>query len=207
MMLSMPPTQATLSFAEMYLNNLRNPPEPPPVLTWKDILDEEPYEGQHWQGVYGLPPGSTVENWEIHSSESSPSLSPLDDLDDLDDSHSSLASPESSDDIQATVAPDQSLSFPTRDPQVYHYRREFEELQARQYWKADWRMDAMVSRPFDIGDASTLGGHQYDTMILSEIFNIFRTLASTYPQRAFDGDELYTRTRGEGIICAFCVTY
>ena len=32
-----------------------------------------------------------------------------------------------------------------------------EELQARQYWRADWRSDATVDTRFDLGNASSLG--------------------------------------------------
>lgn len=32
-----------------------------------------------------------------------------------------------------------------------------EELQARQYWRSEWRTDAAIEKPFDLGDASSLG--------------------------------------------------
>ncbi|KAG1717437.1 Spc98 family-domain-containing protein [Suillus paluster] len=148
---------ALLSAAPMHIvEAVKNPPEAPPSLTWKDILDEEPFEGQHWEGVYGLPPGSTIEGWEQMSDSSTPSLSPWDeDSDDLDDNDSFTytedppSSPVPVERISSYGQPNLSLS--------YHHRRVVEELQARQYWREEWRTDADVSQPFNLGDASTLG--------------------------------------------------
>jgi len=191
------------------MENIRNPSKPLPTLTWKDILDEEPFEGQHWEGVQGLPLGSTVENWDTHSGGSTPSLSPvddLDDLDDLDDSPSLLASPELLDDTSAQAAATTQRVAVLRNymPKYHHHRRDFEELQARQYWRADWRTDADTTRPFDIGDASTLGG--YECSIRLRLLNIsihsFRAVLSTRSSRIFD-DWSWIRPRGEIITSSF----
>ena len=40
------------------MDRLRNPGKVKAGLTWADILAEEPFEGQHWEGVYGLPPSA-----------------------------------------------------------------------------------------------------------------------------------------------------
>lgn len=154
-MLSLPPPQSTIAFAENFLDNIKNPPKPPHTLTWKDILAEEPFEGQHWEGAYNLPPGSTVEDWDTHSGGSTPSLSPLDDSDDLGDSLSSFDSEEPMEVIPPLI---KTVGNPQRGQQSYSHRREFDKLQARQYWKSDWRVDAaLLNKPFNIGDASTLG--------------------------------------------------
>ncbi|KAJ7094376.1 Spc98 family-domain-containing protein [Mycena epipterygia] len=140
MTLSAAATPATLAYADSYLEGIKNPPQPPPGLTWADIFGNDPLEAE--------------------SSSSSASLSPLNsddlELDDEDDSFSSLG-PE--DDI-----PDAPLSTPanepSRPPHTYAHRKEFEQLQARQYWRDDhvWRGDLKgKARAFDIGDASTLG--------------------------------------------------
>lgn len=122
-------------------------------MTWKDILAEEPFEGQHWEGVFGLPPGSTVEGWEARSNGSTPSLSPWDDDDSLDedDSRSSF------EDLRSPVlqAPAAVKSHPVH--QVQNHRLHVEELKSAQYWRDDWRIDADVTRPFDLGEPSTLG--------------------------------------------------
>ena len=47
-----------------------------------------------------------------------------------------------------------------RKEQMYGHRKDVEELQARQYWRAEWRSDVSLSRPFALGDASTLGKSQ-----------------------------------------------
>lgn len=154
--LAMPPTDATLRVAEEYMENIKNPPKPPLGLTWKDILAEEPFEGQHWEGAYNLPPGSTVEDWDTHSGGSTPSLSPWDDSDDPDESLSS------SDSLAPTAEPDQldaaQKSISSSHPRMaFGHRQDVEQLQARQYWRPGWRPDIPISQRFDIGDASTLG--------------------------------------------------
>ncbi|KAG1760722.1 Spc98 family-domain-containing protein [Suillus occidentalis] len=155
-LLSAAPAASTLKHADAYVEAIKNPPEPPPSLTWKDILAEEPFEGQHWEGVYGLPSGSTVEGWEKTSDGSTPSLSPWDDdSDDLDDDDSfpytedAPSSPDPVERVSSYGQPNLNLS--------YQHRRVVEELQARQYWREEWRTDADLTRPFNLGDASTLG--------------------------------------------------
>ena len=41
-------------------------------------------------------------------------------------------------------------------PEFYKHRQAFEDLQARQYWKPEWRIQADLDRPFSLGDHSTL---------------------------------------------------
>ncbi|OCH94284.1 hypothetical protein OBBRIDRAFT_163520 [Obba rivulosa] len=158
-LLSEPPTQKTLEYAEQCMEKHLHPKKPAAALTWQAILAEEPFEGQHWQGAYGLPPGSTVESWDTDSGGSTPSLSALDDSDDLEDEMLSLSgtSPQG-------VPPTEEAQEPRIPPRVtYSHRREVEDLQARQYWRSEWHTDASTSRPFDIGDASTLGPAIYRT--------------------------------------------
>ncbi|KAJ7256514.1 Spc98 family-domain-containing protein [Mycena haematopus] len=134
-------TPATLAFADTYLEAIRNPPPPPAGLTWADIFGDDAREAG--------------------SSSSGASLSPLnsDDLeldDDDEDSFSSL-------DPEDVAPPETPLSVainePSRPPHTYAHRKEFEQLQARQYWREGyvWPGDKGKARAFDIGDASTLG--------------------------------------------------
>ncbi|KAH0840303.1 hypothetical protein J3R83DRAFT_1313 [Lanmaoa asiatica] len=127
--------------------------EPPAPITWKEILAAEPFEGQHWEGVYGLPAGSTVEGWETRSDGSTPSLSPWDEDDSLD----SDTSP-SLEDLSPPVigTPGESNSQYRVHRQQSHFEL-IERLKTQQYWREDWKIDVDVSRPFDIGDPSTLG--------------------------------------------------
>ncbi|KAG9317863.1 Spc98 family-domain-containing protein [Chiua virens] len=148
-LLASAPCRATHTFAEAYKD--ARPPEPPAPITWKEILAEEPFEGQHWEGVYGLPVGSTVEGWETRSGGSTPSLSPWDEDDSLD----SDGIPSSFEDLPAPV------TGPPREQntryRIRHQENPLEQLKANQYWRDDWKIDVDVSRPFDISDPSTLG--------------------------------------------------
>ncbi|KAJ7681203.1 Spc98 family-domain-containing protein [Mycena rosella] len=138
MTLSATPTPATLAYAETYLEGIKNPPPPPPGLTWADIFGDDPLEAES-------------------SSSSSASLSPLnsDDLE-LDNEDDSISSLDPEDDAVPDVPPGAPVSELSRPPHTYAHRKEFEQLQARQYWRDDhvWRGD---TRAFDLGDASTLG--------------------------------------------------
>lgn len=141
----------------------RNPTKPPTGLTWKDILNEEPFEGQHWQGAYGLPPGSTVENWDEESDSSLLSLSALDYLNESEDDMSSLDHEKRDQkDPSPSSSPPPILGEKKKD-EAYTHRPRWdhldivESLQARQYWRSEWRLNMPTNRPFDFGDPSTLG--------------------------------------------------
>ena len=162
--LSLPPDQSTHEFAESYLQRAYNPPRPSGHLTWAEILAEEPFHGQHWEGVYRLPPGSTVEGWELQSSGSEPSLSPWDDDYNRGDGSDSLSLAGS---LTSMRFEENEGSLPDergRDdeaplknvPEFYKYRQAFEDLQARQYWRPEWRIRADLDRPFSLGNHSTL---------------------------------------------------
>ncbi|KAF8914341.1 Spc98 family-domain-containing protein [Gymnopilus junonius] len=158
--LNRPPSDVTVVKAKTYLETIAHPPPPPPSLTWADILAEDPFEGEHWEGIdvpgsaQGASEGRDPEEWDT-----SPSLSPLS-SDDLplegeDDSFSSAAYQESSE-----SSPPSSPSPATRPvaiPYSYEHRKIFEELKAKQYWRDDWHTDAATNPQFNIGDPSTLG--------------------------------------------------
>lgn len=151
--MSVPPSRSTLAFAETY--NEIDSSKLETFITWKDILAEEPFEGQHWEGVYGIPSGSTVEGWETRSTGSTSSLSSWDKSDSLEDE----------DDIELQQSPEESTqpgeASDTSRRIVRHSVHSsltiVEDLKAQQYWRDDWRIGIDVSRPFDIGDPSTLG--------------------------------------------------
>ncbi|KAF9498676.1 hypothetical protein BDN71DRAFT_1443067 [Pleurotus eryngii] len=157
--LAMPPDESSLRYADKYLDRVSNPPATP-GLTWKDILADEPFEGEHW-------------NYDQSDSGSSPSLSPLDsdDLQFPDDSSSSA------DDLQDAPSPIEPESRTAPDEsnrrQRFEHRQILEELQKQQYWHKG-RLDIPVdlSRPFDVGDPSTFGP------------SINRALARTYDKEA-----------------------
>ncbi|KAI6034851.1 Spc98 family-domain-containing protein [Pisolithus orientalis] len=156
LLLSAIPSRSTLAFADTYDD--RDSPEKEPPLTWKGILAEEPLEGQHWEGVYGLPPGSTIEGWETKGTDSDSSLSTWDDLDSLgnDDGDEDIWNRPSEDPpSQGVHTPDTSQR--TVPSHVPTYLTAVEELKAQQYWRDDWHIGVDVNRPFDLGDPSTLG--------------------------------------------------
>ena len=141
-----------------------HPPKLPGPLTWAEILAEEPFHGQHWEGVYGLPRGSTVEGWEVQSSGSSPSLSPWDDDYSRDDGSDSLslAGSLTSMKLEENEGPlpiegrNDDIAALEVVPGFYKHRQAFEDLQARQYWGPEWHIQADLDRPFSLGDHSTL---------------------------------------------------
>lgn len=170
-LLSLPPQPATLTFAEEYLESIHNPPTPAYTLTWKDILAEEPFEGQHWEGAYGLTPGSTVENWESRSNGSTPSLSPWDDDSDGhgEDSLSFAGSSLQEDDGPPLELKDADFSSikMVSQPQLYAHRDIYEKLKASQYWRPEWHVSFNTTRPFSLGEPSTLGSPHESHIYLS----------------------------------------
>lgn len=143
-------------------HTLKNPPPPPKPLTWADIFAEEPFEGEHWEGVYGLPPGS-VRGDATYDRDSTPSLSPLEsdvDLDD-DDTNSLFASgigeprptiPEKREPIMKSAEIDKTVP-----PYTVSHQQSLEDMETKQYWKEDWQADVDTGREFDLNDPSTLG--------------------------------------------------
>ncbi|TDL29376.1 hypothetical protein BD410DRAFT_736245 [Rickenella mellea] len=156
-MLSSPTDRMNLTYAEELLKPLRGPPKLPNQLTWREILAEEPFEGEHWRGAYGLPPGSTIQTWDDDSEDSSPPLSPIGDLGDFEDTMSSTgpSEPPDSGDFDILVT-HQSIWTQQRAYSLLH-REELEALASRQYWREDWTSVAKRNRHFDIADPSTLG--------------------------------------------------
>lgn len=186
--LSLPPTSETDSYAESYLQALKNPPSPPKILTWADILAEEPFEGEHWEGVYGLPASSVRksrrdDDGSSRSGDSTPSLSPLnsDDLELNEDDSFSSADYDTDELPPPLPSSTTNLFVPieTKPPHTFAHRKVFEDLQAKQYWRDDWRSDVDVGKPFDLGDASTLGVYLMKLFVLVlQSIVYFRTSAA-----------------------------
>ncbi|EIN10987.1 hypothetical protein PUNSTDRAFT_112771 [Punctularia strigosozonata HHB-11173 SS5] len=163
LILSAPPSPTTLEYAQDYVENITHPPPPPPSLTWRDILADEPFEGQHWDGVFGLEFGSIRGLEGSSSGDTTPSLSPARRASSVDEESISSIEAEKAeqvDGIQREAPPHakQAGRHAEQDwGRVYAHRRLVEDLQARQYWRPEWNTDASIMKPFDIGDASTLG--------------------------------------------------
>ena len=166
--LGRPPSEGTVEIAKTYLDAIANPPPAPPTLTWADILAEEPFEGEHWEGVFGLPPGNVRsathrENRDKDEWDSTPSLSPLnsDDLALDEDEDDSFSSTDYGEPLSPKPIPSPSVELSTSNhahaPYTYDHRKQFEELRSKQYWRNDWHTDAPLFPRFDIGDPSSLG--------------------------------------------------
>ncbi|KAJ3808307.1 Spc98 family-domain-containing protein [Lentinula aff. lateritia] len=160
--MSSPPQPSTSTHAALYLDVLDNPPPPAESeqLTWKKILEEDPYEGDHWVGV----PDDGDES--PNDLDISPSLSPLnsDDLslDDTNSEHETFPLPDKSPNTVGLGLITPIVNTTYKPLYATHaYRQELEGLKLRQYWQPDWRMDSEADLQrrgtFDIGDASTLG--------------------------------------------------
>ncbi|KAI0005111.1 Spc98 family-domain-containing protein [Russula compacta] len=140
-----PPTLSAVEHAEDYLESNRAPRVDHVSISWKNILDEEPFEGQHWEGVYGLPPGSTVEGWETRSPDSTPPYSPLP-LDDLRDVSPSLSPIESLPTVEVKPSLGQGAdSAHMATMSTFGHRQLIEDLQRRQYWRTEWQTDASLT--------------------------------------------------------------
>ncbi|EKM79979.1 hypothetical protein AGABI1DRAFT_72727 [Agaricus bisporus var. burnettii JB137-S8] len=147
--LSQPPTSSTVTNAEIFLDKIKNPRSSTPSLTWKDILADEPFEGDHWEGI--LDPTTTPDDHDWDNS-STPSLSPMDsEPEDMEP----LSSLEEGDEIE--FVEESSMPGSNIPPHTYTHREEFEELQGMQYWRTEWKGFAQSNNRFDIGDPSTLG--------------------------------------------------
>ncbi|KAI0307069.1 Spc98 family-domain-containing protein [Multifurca ochricompacta] len=160
LLLSAPPTQLNVEHAENYLQNIRAPHVD--TVTWKNILDEEPFEGQHWEGVYGLPPGSTVEGWETRSLDSTPPYSPLP-LEEFGEFSPSLSSMDSLPAVESElpIKGDVNAAPATILSTSFGRRQLIEDLQRRQYWRIEWQTDAPSIPPFAIKDSFSLGATTY----------------------------------------------
>lgn len=143
-----------MELAKTYLDTLKNPPAPVATLTWAEILAEEPFEGEHWEGIFTTSNNSQREEWD-----SSPSLSPLnsddlaldeddDELSDYERSSSPYCEPSS------LPHPEKSAKIP---PYTYEHRSQFEQLRSKQYWRNEWRIDGHDESGFSLGNPSTLG--------------------------------------------------
>ena len=188
--MSQPPSRATDEIAKSYVDATTNPPPSVPTLTWADILADEPFEGEHWEGVYGLPPGtvrlsSQTEPRDREEWDSTPSLSPLNSDDLALDEDSSFSSADYETPLSPpsiTLSAELSTSAVIKLPHSYQHRRQFEELHAKQYWRDDWHTDAVLRSDFDIGDPSTLGLCLCPFLKLSLIFlHLQRTYPDTCP--------------------------
>jgi len=131
-------------------------------------LDEEPFEGQHWEGVYGLPPGSTVEGWETRSLDSTPPYSPLP-LGNPSDFSPSLSSTDSLPSFEGKSSPNQNDSARMATVSSFGHRQLIEDLHRRQYWRTEYQTDAASTSSFAIKNAFSLGASSDSSFQISRL--------------------------------------
>lgn len=152
-------------------------------MTWKDILAEEPFTGQHWQGAYGLPPDSVVKTWDDSGSESefTPPLSPASHAQfTTHDDSISLKSDTTSDSLETAAKEDDGEVFVDNIERSLQLRFQLEELQRRQYWRNSWQTDANPSRAFSIANPSTLSESvHHHAILLCTYLPVFRPIISS----------------------------
>lgn len=179
-LLSIPPNETTLDYAENLVHLHYNPPKPNAGLTWQDILAEEPFEGEHWQGAYGMPPGSIAgQGIEALSDSNSSPLSPISDLDDREDAGTSSDSSAASTGLtELDELPSHFITGHYTTGQVQQQslrlREDLEDLHKCQYWKSGWQTDGDVNVGFDLGSPSTLGPALSRRLHHSNVFSISR---------------------------------
>jgi gamma-tubulin complex component 5 len=120
----------------------------------------------------GLPPGATVEDWDALEEESDASstffFSPIRSPRSLSSNENDREEPKGvadeeesesysigDDDLGALQ--DGGTEVGRRLREMFLHKQEVERLQAKQYWRAEWKSDADVNARFNLGDASTLG--------------------------------------------------
>ncbi|KZT29375.1 hypothetical protein NEOLEDRAFT_1056725 [Neolentinus lepideus HHB14362 ss-1] len=158
LLLANPPAPSTLAYASALLDRLRNPAAQAQGLTWAQILAEEPFEGEHWKGAYGLPAHAVVggsDEDERADSDSSAAWSESSEEDERGEGDESEEEQRGGEGVGVNL--DGEVEVEVAIPLRYDHRDRIEELKARQYWRPEWRPDLDLSRGFDIGDASTLG--------------------------------------------------
>jgi gamma-tubulin complex component 5 len=153
--LSSPPAPSTLAHAEIILTMEKSALEDRPELTWKRIMEEEPFEGEHWEDI-GI-------SSRRRSTPSSGSESDSDDTRSRsEDSRVTTVSHESSSGHRNTVTP---LTPPIN--KALRNRMIVEELQNNQCWRADWRGDMTLDAPFRLADPASFGPTSWRTSLVS----------------------------------------
>ncbi|KDQ64207.1 hypothetical protein JAAARDRAFT_219284 [Jaapia argillacea MUCL 33604] len=158
LMLSTPPTSQMLANASTYLERLKHPPPPPATLTWKEIIQDEPFEGDHWAGIFDEEEGSEDSELSDWGEERDRDIDTDTDfgfgLRGRGESVSSL------DPEEVHPIPNHKNLEEERDPRrSWAHRQGVEEMKEGQYWRDEWvsDVDSRGERVFDIGDSSTLG--------------------------------------------------
>jgi gamma-tubulin complex component 5 len=139
--------------ADIVLSEEHEPSSKPGKLTWAQIMEEEPFEGEHWAGIF--PNGKDAHDTDSSFSSEMEQESEMED----DDSKSDLSENSMTSDTSSTSLPTANIL----DTQINHFRapsmenREVAEtLREEQYWRPSQTAKLQWNRKFHLADPSTL---------------------------------------------------
>ncbi|ELU38370.1 spc97/spc98 family domain-containing protein [Rhizoctonia solani AG-1 IA] len=153
--LSQPPTNTTHDYAYDLLREVHAPP-PEPKDFWKQVLEEEPLEGEHWKTPWD------DEDWDTKTLSSHPSMEL--------ESRESLSSPEPAAEDRASLIESNEGDEDEGRPNPFSYadftqqrtlndaHNLYEALCADQYWRPRYVNEAArrAEKEFNVNDPATL---------------------------------------------------
>ncbi|CCA70717.1 hypothetical protein PIIN_04651 [Serendipita indica DSM 11827] len=154
MELSNPPMPSTLIHADIVLSSEREMSTRKGGLTWASIMEEEPFEGEHWEGIFPAKGNQTRgDDTDSLSSIGSAFNSEPEgsQLDQTEDSETSLSTQEVTSDVHLTI-PVQREYF--RGSSL-RSREIVEGLRRKQNWREESTAELPWNRPFNLADPST----------------------------------------------------
>ncbi|GJJ07361.1 hypothetical protein Clacol_001563 [Clathrus columnatus] len=152
--LSSSPDKPTLAYA-LYISQRTDPEQSKVESTWLKILNEEPFEGQHWEGAYGLPSGSIVKTWDSENSETDLSFEESDDCKYQADTSS--GSDDDPNEIKSRPIPDSlAHKIPSLSNKALENRFTVQKISSLQYWNG-MRPQSSQDPQFNLNRPWTLG--------------------------------------------------
>ncbi|KAG8749696.1 hypothetical protein FRC14_001179, partial [Serendipita sp. 396] len=155
--LSSAPLPSTLVHADIILSGERELSKKEKKLTWTKILEEEPLEGEHWEGIFDSirltydDDGDSLSSWGSDNEDENL----LSDVEPEDASPNGLKLSRSApEEYLPVVRSDLFNHFPNP---AYTNREIVEAIQQKQSWRPEWDPKILWNRPFNVADPSTLG--------------------------------------------------
>ncbi|QRW15773.1 SPC97/SPC98 domain-containing protein [Rhizoctonia solani] len=176
--LSQPPTNTTHDYAYDLLREVHAPP-PEPKDFWKQVLEEEPLEGEHWKTPWD------DEDWDTKTLSSHPSMEL--------ESRGSLSSPEPAAEDRASLIESNEGDEDEGRPNPFSYadftqqrtlndaHNLYEALCADQYWRPRYVNEAArrAEKEFNVNDPATLGP-SFERALEKEAGSLLPTIREVY---------------------------
>ncbi|KAF8743428.1 Spc97 / Spc98 family, partial [Rhizoctonia solani] len=176
--LSQPPTNTTHDYAYDLLREVHAPP-PEPKDFWKQVLEEEPLEGEHWKTPWD------DEDWDTKTLSSHPSMEL--------ESRESLSSPEPAAEDRASLIESNEGDEDEGRPNPFSYadftqqrtlndaHNLYEALCADQYWRPRYVNEAArrAEKEFNVNDPATLGP-SFERALEKEAGSLLPTIREVY---------------------------